>query len=412
MVVYEVGNVPHKVAVVTRPGKGDRLWLRWRRDGNWKHESLKAVVGEMPPAVYERRAHEKLARLLNQLPVEQRPTTAPLTLRQGLALAIDPERGLYPVDTPHRREVAREVDRAAVILEDKPWSAITDDDLVALWRRRIRTLTRAGSRGYRGAEITLDRLFGVAAWLRRRKHIPAGACVPPEDWDQQLASDWRTLTQSDGDYRPDQPRYTLEEFRSLIRVAPDVDPRFGLMLALGAELRLGQVARARRSWLDLDARTFRVPGKGGKKGTTERLTLAQMIAVTEALEGYCRTLELRWLHDAVDYVLIPGRRFLRGQAVAAEAKPVSRAQWRRWLGEAEEKAGIVHQRGRGGRGMRRTGVDGAKKAKISREALKNFGGWLSTEVADDVYADQEAVYAGEEAARVRAQIRGENDPQT
>lgn len=411
-VLYQVGNVPHKVDVVTRPGKGDRLWLRWRRDGNWRHESLKARVGEMGAAEYERHAHEKLARLLNQLPEAERPKTAPLTIRQGLALVTDAERGLYPVDTGHRREVVREVERVAVILEDKPWAAITDDDLVALWRRRIRTLTTGGHRGYRGAEVTMDRLLAVAAWLRRRKHIPAGACVPPADWEEQMARDWRTLTKAPGDYAPEQPRYTLEEHRALIRVAPDVDPRFGLMLALGAELRLGQVARARRSWLDLEANTFRVPSMGGKKGTTEVLTPAQRAAVDGALEGYCRTNELRWRHDAVDYVLFPGRRFLRGQALYAEAKPITRAQWRRWLRAAEDKAEITHLDGRGGRGMRRAGVDGAKAQKISREALKNFGGWISTEVADTVYADQEAQYAAQEAAKVRAQIRGEETPRT
>jgi hypothetical protein len=70
---------------------------------------------------------------------------------------------------------------------------------------------------------------------------------------------------------------------------------------------------------------------------------------------------------------------------------------------------VPHIHGRGGRGLRRGGVDGAKREKISREALKNFGGWNSTEVADAVYAEQEQEYAAEEAARVRAKIRGETE---
>ncbi len=410
MTFYEVGDIPWKVGVVTRSGRGDSLWLRWRAEGNWRHESLKGTTATLTAAEYQRRANEKYAALLNQVPADQRPDAAPLTITRGLALAIDPERGLYPVPTQHRAEVEREVKRAAVILKDKAWVAITDDDLVALWRTRIRQLVKRGNRGFRGAEVTMDRLLAVAGWLRRRKHIPAGACVPFADWDEQMAADWLHLTGSDGDYHPDQPRYSGDEFRALLRVSPQVDPRFGFLLALGAELRLGQVARARRSWLDVDAGTLRVKGKGGKQGTLEHLTAGQREAVTGALDGYLRTLELRWRHDARDYALFPGRRFVGGQAMHPDARPVSRSQWRRWIAQAETLAEVTHVKGRGGRGLRRAGVDGAKRARISREALKNFGGWSSTEVADDVYADQEAVYAAEEAARIRAKVRGEATP--
>jgi hypothetical protein len=44
---------------------------------------------------------------------------------------------------------------------------------------------------------------------------------------------------------------------------------------------------------------------------------------------------------------------------------------------------------------------------ISREGLMAHGGWTDTSVPDRIYADTEAGYARDEAARVRAQIRGE-----
>jgi len=53
---------------------------------------------------------------------------------------------------------------------------------------------------------------------------------------------------------------------------------FALLLALGAELRLGQVVRARRSDLDLIAETFKVLRRGKKRGTVAHLTVGQLAA--------------------------------------------------------------------------------------------------------------------------------------
>jgi len=44
---------------------------------------------------------------------------------------------------------------------------------------------------------------------------------------------------------------------------------------------------------------------------------------------------------------------------------------------------------------------------ISREALKEHGGWADTQIPDRIYADQEAEFARDEARAVREQIRGE-----
>jgi len=71
------------------------------------------------------------------------------------------------------------------------------------------------------------------------------------------------------------------------------------------------------------------------------------------------------------------------------------------------RAGVEHVPGRGWYGLRRIAVDAAKEAGISREGLQQHGGWSDTQVADRIYADQTATYAGKEAADVRAKIRGE-----
>jgi len=46
-------------------------------------------------------------------------------------------------------------------------------------------------------------------------------------------------------------------------------------------------------------------------------------------------------------------------------------------------------------------------AGISQHGLKEHGGWSDTQVPDQIYPDQEAEWAREEAKGIRAQIRGE-----
>ena len=55
-------------------------------------------------------------------------------------------------------------------------------------------------------------------------------------------------------------------------------------------------------------------------------------------------------------------------------------------------------------------MDAAKVLGISREALKEHGGWADTQIPDRIYADQEAEFARNEARDVRARIRGKEKP--
>ena len=75
-------------------------------------------------------------------------------------------------------------------------------------------------------------------------------------------------------------------------------------------------------------------------------------------------------------------------------------------------AGIASVPGRGAYGLRRAAVDAAKALGISREALKEHGGWADTQIPDRIYADQEAEFARDEARAVREQIRGERETAT
>lgn len=433
-----VGFLPHKVVVYEEPAREWTLYLRWRAGGNWRKRSLRrplrTVRGKIDPELQRwamEQAAAQYARLVAGVPDAERAPTAPLTVAQGLAKAIDPKAGKYPTDTYHRREVEREMKRAIRAWgADTAWTDIKRANLRTLWRDRIRELRAEEETGLRGAEITVSRVLAVAQWLRDEELIPTGACVAPRTWRQELRADWLELTGERGIPRPQQPRYTIEESRALLRVASEMDPRYHLLLALCAELRPGQGLRARRSDLDLDHKTFTIYGRGHKKGEIVKLTAGQMRVAREAITtGFLRDLE----EHCADYPLFPGgqmpggrryqwrdpdggERASRGPTAPtatverhADAAPIGMGAIRDLHRKAEKRAGIAHMDGRGPYGMRRAAVDGAKARKISREGLKALGGWSDTQMPDQVYADQEMEYARDEAREIRAKIRGEEE---
>jgi len=417
-----VGEIPFQVTVYERAPKGGVLYLRWRRRGskgpNWGHESLKRKLRDEAGTIdaeTERwargEAERKRLELIGRLPEQMRPRE-PFTLGDARRVVVDPATGKYPVDTPHRREVLRALDTAILAFgKERLWTDLDRADLRSLWRQRITELYGQGLDGLRGAEVTLTRVLAVAAWLRDEGKIPTTACVAARTWKQHLRDDWRQLTGARADYEPKRPRYTLEEMRKILAAAPQVDPRLELLVALGAELRLGQVLRARRSDLNLEAGAFTVPGIRGKRGVREYLTGGQIAAAGTALTvGYLKALEAA----SGDFPLFPQGQMPGGRSgapVAAErhrcAKPIGRRTALDWFHEAEQLAGVPHVEGRGWYGLRRAGVDAAKAAGISREGLKAHGGWTDAQMPDQVYAEQDTERARREAQSIRAKIRGE-----
>jgi integrase len=425
---YTLGQLPYQVTAYERLAKGGVVYLRWRastkKGRNWKHKSLGFAVRDGGGRLIreaEKRAQDEtakqLALLITGLPREEIATR--LTLRQGRNLAFEPQTGKYPTNTAHRRETDRALLFAIAVLgEDRTWDTIRKADLRRLWRARIEQITGKGKAGLRGAEVVIARLLTVAEWLRSEELIPSTACVAPRHWKQELSGDWREITEARTDYEPARPRHTAAELRQILAVAPRVDPRFALLLALGAELRLGQVVRGRRVDLDLVAGTFTVRRRGKKRGTVVKLTRGQLAAARAAIGagGYLEPLETRALPEGSDrdYPLFPQGQLTggrKGEPHAVDrhrtAAPVNRRTLQQWFKEAEQLAGIAHVKGRGAYGLRRAAVDGAKELGISREGLKEHGGWVDSQMPDQVYADQEADYARDEARDVRAKIRGE-----
>jgi hypothetical protein len=422
-----VGFLPHKVTVYEEPSRKGTLYLRWRFGGNWKRTSLKRPLrtprGRIDPETQKwalEQAASKYAALVGGLSPEEREATAPLTIAQGLERILDRLTGKYPVDSPHRREVEREMKRAIEHWGgDTPWEAIKRRDIRKLWRWRILQLHAAKHDGLRGTEITIARVLAVAAWLRDEELIPLGACALPRTWKEEMRKDWLELTGSRALPNVKRLRVTLDEMRAIMSKAGEADPRLELALTLGAELRLGQVVRARRSDLNLDHASFTVYGRGHKHGEVVLLTKNQQAVVQHHLtKGYLRELEA----EAADYPLFPAGSLIdarpKDPAKAdphatirkhLNAKSLGKDVLDGWFKEAEQLAGVPHIHGRGAYSLKRQSVDAAKAAGISREGLQRLGGWSDTQMPDRIYADQEATYAREEARDVRAKIRGETE---
>lgn len=416
-----VGARPVRVIAEERLDCGGRVYLRWREHGYWRAVATDVLVRTREGRLIQSRIKEALAlakRRSEELALGLAPTDrrTPLTILDGLQLAIDPHRGKYPVDSMHRREVIRELERVAAILPNgMTFNALRPADLREVYRKRAAALHAAGHVGRRGAEITVSRLLAVAEWLRGEGLVDAVACRPPKDWKKTLGEE---VTQAG----PHRPRYTLDELRRILREARQVDPRFALMTHLGIGLRLGQVARVRRRHVDLEARSLRVPGRGHKGGAIVALLDEDLAAITDAMAGYLAPLEALYTAGAIgDYPLFPsgqlrgGRRDPRTAVCRpdqATAAPVGGSAIRKWWAAAEQGAGVAHLPGRGTYGAKRRSVDKAKDLQISRDELASFGGWADTQMADRVYADQASRTAAEGAARARALIRGLDEPVT
>ncbi len=375
---FEVGEIPHKVTVFENVAKGGVLYLRWRAGGNWKHKSLKRTLRSSNGRIVKttrdwarqqaKQHHEEII----QRGRTPEARAARLTIGDTIALLVDQETGKYPIDTPHRREVVRAIKFAeAVWNADTPWETIRRSHLRQLWRRRIKTLSTQGHVGARGAEVTVARILAVAQWLRDEDEglIPTHACIPSKHWKQELRDDWMMLRREERQPEPNRPRHTADEMRSIIAAADRVDPRFALLMALGAELRLGQVCRAWHSDLMLEDGTFTVRSHGTKRGTVVNLTEGQIVACYSALSGYLAELE----SAGGDYRLFPAGQLPGGRSGSAHAverhrhaKPIGRRRILEWFHGAESLTGIDSIPGRGAYGLRRAAVDAAKVIGISR----------------------------------------------
>jgi integrase len=418
--------------VAARPGYVVmRRWIPGTPKGTWKRKAIGAMVlRDTRGAVLETAksaARDAATRWYVEVTGEEATAERavavdlPFTVGETWGLISDVTTGKYPHKSQFRDELHAALRYAESVWgTDTAWSAIDSNQWTVLIRRRVGELVARGKTGIRATEITVSRIMTAVIWLRQKKRILPNAAHPDPTWRDDLLKFWKGLTKQKHDPEPHQPRYNVEQSRKLIDAAWHVDPRSGLLLALGAELRLGQVRRAKRSDLDLEAGEFgrfTVRGAGDKRGTVVDLTRGQRAAVDQALSGYLRVFEADYLAGPPDedYLLFPGGKlfdrksgkpYIRGSDPDCR-EPLSRsAITRRWE-LIEFMVGITHVRGRGAYGLRRAGVDAALDQNISEHGLKEFGGWSTPDMPRRVYADRENKTGRADASKARATFRGE-----
>lgn len=420
---YTVGLNPHRVTAFEDVKRGGIVTLRWHIGAGAARKRMLRSLGITIRGARGGLDRELLARAIAAADAQHvalasgkvsavvMAPTAPLTIAQGWARAKHPELGKWNKDSAYRKDIDRAIKRAVETWGAAcTWEEIDRGQLRKLWRKELARLRSKGHTGTRGAQLLLDLVLAVAEWLRDEQLIGPTAALRWRNMDAEFLADA-------GDHTPSRPRYTVEEYRKLFAAAWQADERYGLLYDLGAEGRLGQVARAMRSHLDTATGRLRVIGRGKKKGTVIVFTAAQKLNVADVLAaGYLAGLEAAYQAGEIpDYPLFPGGHFARdkdtkalvSRAEYATRAPVDRTAWRAWHQDAEKLAGIPHLKGRGPYGSRRAGVDGAKAEKISREGLQSWGGWADSQMPDAIYADQEQEYARDEASEIRAKVRGE-----
>lgn len=424
------------VLVYVDPDRKNKLTLKWRDGGKPKKATLdrtaEPVRGKLSPEDEQfaiGAAMKKALELSGQAPAAVVAASGkPLTIADAEPLIIDPKKGKYQHRKPFRDELVRSLRFACAVWgAGRAWITIEESDWTELLRARLDQLLAKGAKGDRATQITVSGLITTVRWLRRMRYVPRDAAPWPDDWKQQIEDHWKGEKKTSRSPEPDRPRFTLEEAQAILG-ASNFDPRFHLLMWLGMELRLGQVARTRRSDLrigpigDGNYGTAMIHGSGKKGGAAVLLTKGQRHVIDAAIGegGFLHPYEVLYQATGQDYPLFPagyivgrvgrnrGKETVFSMSEKASGASVTSSWIRKNFREAEEKAGVEHQRGRGAYGVRRVSVDVAKDKNLSVHGLQASGGWKDTKMPLTVYAEKDNEAGQREAQPFRAHLRGED----
>ncbi|HEX6748760.1 MAG TPA: hypothetical protein VF092_15790 [Longimicrobium sp.] len=389
---------------------GGVLYLLWIDN---KGKRQKRSLGHRDRKLGKKQALELATRMGEITQGEQRePEPEPLTLREGIALAFDPVRGMYPTESKHSRESRKLAERGAEILgHELQWAELTPGKIQYL----VRVLGRRSKdgRGARTAEYMCDMLYGVASWLRQEELIPETAALPKRNWKVRLKQEWQALTGVR--VEPKRPRHSVDEVALIFAALPAADPRLRLLVELAAELRAGQAVRAKRSDLVLDAvggfglGRFIVHGRGKKHGEVVDLHPELRALVDEVLsEGYLSVAEAALRRKEIeDYYLFPAGRLKEGKALLdwVTRQPLGPTAIRDMFRALEKAAGVEHQAGRSFYGLRRQATDLAPEFAQDARVLNRLTGHLDSATRERVYQDPQNEIVRARAAKARREMR-------
>lgn len=416
-----VGEKPHRVTVFERLDKGMVIYLRWWVGGKAKLERAKVgAIRDSRARPSKNKQNEALAEAfakIEELKGLRKPAklgAGPLTLRDGIRLAFS-DRGCYPHDPKvddWTGDARRYAELAVDYLEGGSvrFEDVTPGMIRAVWRR----MEKAGD-GHDKATKTLIVFFKIAGWLEgeyQSQRFPR----PPKGWRQELKEHWH---KKGHDTTPFRPRHTIEEITLLFQNREKADPRIALALALGPELRGGQVEGAMRSHCRLKDGVWRIdiPSKSLRKLVPPLILneLEARIFEKALTEGYLSDLEAAFQAGRIkDFSLFPAGRLRKGKAVVERSdKPI--LSFINPFHDFEVAAGVTPVKGRGWHGVRRGMSDFYQnliKTGVITDAriLNQLQGWVpGSAMRERVYQDQESeelVKDASDARRFRPGLEG------
>lgn len=418
---YVVGEVPHLLTAYERAERGNaiytRLWdgKRYREKNKRLHDGIRDAKGKIDPKLEVEAQQAAIRRQAEAAtPAEPVEDKGPLTLAAGFKRYLHPKDGKYPSDTAWKRCVVTYSKIITRILGGGThWSSIKHSHYRKLWRTLAQEYNEKDEHGIRNAEKIVGVLQSATTWLHQEELLETGAGLPARKWRDALRAEWAEITKTPI-AKPKRPRYTVAEQERLWAALPKADPRLALAVEIGAELRLGQVVRVKRSHIEPHAGheigAVQVYGSGKKRGTLVVLTPAQQSAIVQAMQsGYLSELEAAYRKGKLkDYHLITGGRTKQGKAQIKHAdsclhERTLAALWE----ELEQLAGVEWIKGRKWYGLRRLHADLAEDVEDDARVNNAMGGWTNT-TTRELYQQQGRPEIVERAAVVRAKIRPKN----
>jgi integrase len=447
---YQKGEPPNTVTAYERRNRGRAIEVRWwvgslksfrtRSLGFGIRDERGRIVEELEQEAVRRTQAIYDALMAGRTPVDvDEEQEGPLTLASGFEIATTVPTGMYVVETEHLREVRRSArDIVATIGttragRPRTWDSLSYSVVRELWLRLAQRYAASDQGGPAWTERCVVILLQVAQWLAVEERIDRPLVVR-KTWREQMRREWEQLTATR--ITRSTPRHSEEEIRRIFAhlYHPEVDPRIALAIELGAEARLGQVARLMRSDLDLsEVGAFGlgrvvVHGAGKKLGVTRDLTPEERAAIDRALAGYLRPLEEAYREGLRDdypmfpsgrlrYDIAPSRWPRRPDPDRAAEGPVRRAKTsvsdepigKRGLldlfHELERVAEVPPVKGRGWYGIRRKATDVYEDYETDERVLNDQTGHRSSETRREVYQEKEREEVRAKSAATRRRVR-------
>jgi hypothetical protein len=340
--------------------------------------------------------------------VDGQPPLDRPSLSKAFFEALRSRDGMFVRDTRHRQECIGLSEEILVALGDIPVDGVVPRTAESLWRFYLNQ-AKDVKEGRRKAEKAISCLYAVLRWLNEREPTLYPAPRPVSKWRTKIREAWEqrfdTKLLDDED---DQPRHSVEETRMIFRKLHDAPPSIQLMVEVCGEQRAGQVARATRKDLDLDASEDAPYGildirrhARGKKNTTIIVLHPEARALIDSMlmDGHLSELERAYQSGEIEnYHLFPAGKLRKGKMPVAKYRsgPISRNKSGEWVRSGpshinrehlikafhrfERAIGITPVKGRAFYGLRRVLSDLAEDQTTDTRVLRELTGWKSEEM--------------------------------